>query len=196
MQLHKARKNFTKLQQLHSLTKFCSTSTICIPWLNMAALAPYDDLKGHDNETDFLGFLQKSVPHESLTLPFEQFRFWLQIRGDICIRKTTPHYHWYRELPTPRITNMRSPNSLHHWYAESATPRITYTESQLLNFFKENSLYQSPTPRITDTESRWLRISLSQGVDDSEDWWYGESLFKEKLIWCQFSELLTAKPCL
>ncbi len=47
-------------------------------------------LKGHGNETDFLGFLQKLVPHESLTLPFEPFRFWLRIRGDIHIRKMTP----------------------------------------------------------------------------------------------------------
>ena len=27
-------------------------------------------VKGHGNEADFLGFLQKLVPHESLTLPF------------------------------------------------------------------------------------------------------------------------------
>ncbi len=33
-------------------------------------------LKGHGNEADFLGFLQKLVPHRSLTLPFEPFRFW------------------------------------------------------------------------------------------------------------------------
>ncbi len=37
-------------------------------------------LKGHGNEADFLGFLQKSFPHESLTLPFEPFRFSLRIR--------------------------------------------------------------------------------------------------------------------
>ncbi len=47
-------------------------------------------LKGHGNEADFLGFLQKLVPHRSLTLPFEPFRFRLQIRGDILNRKTTP----------------------------------------------------------------------------------------------------------
>ena len=47
-------------------------------------------LKGHGNEADFLGFLQKLVPHRSLTLPFEPFRFWLRIRGDIRIRKMTP----------------------------------------------------------------------------------------------------------
>ncbi len=46
-------------------------------------------LKGHGNETDFLGFLQKLVLHRSLTLPFEPFRFWLRIRGDIRNRKTT-----------------------------------------------------------------------------------------------------------
>ncbi len=47
-------------------------------------------LKGHGNEADFLGFLQKSVPHESLTLHFEPFRFSLGIRGDIRNWKTTP----------------------------------------------------------------------------------------------------------
>jgi hypothetical protein len=47
-------------------------------------------LKGKGNETDFLGFLQKLVPHRSLTLPFEPFQFWLQIRGDIHNRKMTP----------------------------------------------------------------------------------------------------------
>ncbi len=48
------------------------------------------DLKGHGKEADFLGFLQKLVPHRSLTLPFEPFRFWLRIRLDICNQKTTP----------------------------------------------------------------------------------------------------------
>ncbi len=47
-------------------------------------------LKGHANEVDFLGFLQKLVPHRSLILHFELFGFWLQIRGDIRNRKTTP----------------------------------------------------------------------------------------------------------
>ena len=47
-------------------------------------------LKGHGNEADFLGFLQKSVRHRFLTLDFEPFRFGLRIRGDIRNRKTTP----------------------------------------------------------------------------------------------------------
>ncbi len=47
-------------------------------------------LKGHGNEADFLGFLQKSVPHRFLSLHFEAFRFGLRIRGDIRNRKTTP----------------------------------------------------------------------------------------------------------
>ncbi len=47
-------------------------------------------LKGHGNEADFLGFLQKLGPHRSLTLPSEPFRFWLRIHGDIPNRKTTP----------------------------------------------------------------------------------------------------------
>ncbi len=139
-------------------------------------------LKRHGNEADFLGFLQKLVPHESLTLPFEPFRFLLRIRGDIHIRKTTPRYHRYGELPTPLISDTgscRLPASLirgvadspHHWYAESATPRITDTESRLLNFLKENSLYwwygeygESPTPRIVESESRQLRVLVIRGV--------------------------------
>ncbi len=65
-------------------------------------------LKGHGIEANFLGFLQKLVPHSSLTLPFEPFRFHLRIRGDIYIRKTTPRYHRYGESPTPRTTDTRS----------------------------------------------------------------------------------------
>ncbi len=45
-------------------------------------------LKGHGNEADFLGVLQKLVPQRSLTLPFEPFRFWLRNRRDIRNRKT------------------------------------------------------------------------------------------------------------
>ncbi len=36
-------------------------------------------LKGHGNEADFLGFLQKSVRHRFLTLNFEPFRFGLRV---------------------------------------------------------------------------------------------------------------------
>jgi hypothetical protein len=57
-------------------------------------------LKGHGNEADFLGFLQKLGPHRSLTLPFEPFRFWLRILGDICNRKMTPRLG---ELVTLRL---------------------------------------------------------------------------------------------
>jgi hypothetical protein len=46
-------------------------------------------IKGTWNEADFLGFLQKLVLHRSLTLPFEPFQFWLQIRGDIRNQKMT-----------------------------------------------------------------------------------------------------------
>jgi hypothetical protein len=147
-------------------------------------------LKGHGNEADFLGYLQKLVPHDSLTLPFGPFRFWLQIRGDIRIRKTTPWYQWYRESPTLCIGDTgscRLPVSLsrgvddspHQWYAESATPRITDMESRLLNFLKENSLYrwygELSTPCTSDPVSCWLPISLSRRVADFVYHWYGES---------------------
>ncbi len=139
-------------------------------------------LKGHGNEAEFLGILQKLVPHESLTLPFRPFRFWLRIRGDIHIRKTTPSYLRCGESRTLRIVDtgsLRLPVSLsrgvndspHHWYAESVTPRITDTESRLLHFLEENSLYrwygELSTPRTSDTVSRRLSVSLSRRVADS-----------------------------
>ncbi len=122
-----------------------------------------NQLKGHGNEADFLGFLQKLVPHESLTLPFGPFRFWLRIRGDICIRKTTPRYHLWGESPTLRSGdtgsrqlsvavirgvadsriiesgNRRLPASLIRGVGDS--PHHPYGESAIY-FFKENSLYQ------------------------------------------------------
>jgi hypothetical protein len=127
-------------------------------------------------------------------------------------------YQWYGESPTPCITDTRSrqlPASLIRGVG------ITDTESRLLNFLKKtlcidgvesrwlpppviqwvaDSLYrwvgESPTPCITDTESRWLCVSLSRGVDDSVDRWYGSRYSKKKIIWCRFSALLPAKPCL
>ncbi len=132
--------------------------------------------KGHGNEADFLGFLQKLVPHESLTLPFGPFRFWLRICGDIRIQKTTPRYHQYGELLTLRISDTGSrrlpvllswgvDNSPHHLYAESATPRIPDTESRLLK----------KTLCIDDTESRRLPAPVLWWVAGSPYFWVGES---------------------
>jgi hypothetical protein len=83
-------------------------------------------LKGHGNEADFLGFLQKSVPHESLTLSFEPFRIWLRIRGDIRNRKTNlrlaesgsrrlPHFG---ELVSRRLTDSASRESANEFLKE------------------------------------------------------------------------------
>jgi hypothetical protein len=47
-------------------------------------------LKGHGNEADFLGFLHKSVPHESLTLTIEPFRFLLRIAEIFVIKNDSP----------------------------------------------------------------------------------------------------------
>jgi hypothetical protein len=98
-------------------------------------------LKGHGNEADFLGFLQKLVPHKSLTLPFEPFRFWLQIRRDIRNRKTTPRLgdsasrrlsdsvsRGVGNSPTRRVGN--SPTRR---VGESMTRRFGESGSRLLN---------------------------------------------------------------
>jgi hypothetical protein len=76
-------------------------------------------LKGHGNEADFLGFLQKLGPHRSLTQPFEPFRFWLRIRRDIPNRKTT------RRVGEPAFECLKG-NSASQ---ESLTPRIGESES-------------------------------------------------------------------
>ncbi len=105
------------------------------------------------------------------------FRFWLQIRGDIRIRKTTPRYQWYGESPTPRITDTRSRqlhaslirrvgDSPHHRYGESA---IEFYKRKL-SVLMMRRVGESATLRITDRESWRLRLSLSR-----------ESLFKEKI---------------
>ncbi len=121
--------------------------------------------------------LHKSVPLQSLAVPYEPFRFWLRIRGDIRIWKTTPSYQL-------RVLVIRGvADSPYQWYAESLTPRIVDTGSRLLNFLKENSPYrwqrESSTPRISDTVSRRLPVSLSRrlpvslsrGIDDSIYHW-------------------------
>jgi hypothetical protein len=127
--------------------------------------------------------------------------FWLRIRGDIHIPKTTPRFHRYGESPTPRSSETGSrqlPASLIHGVGHS--PHHRYRESAGWIFLKK-------TLRIDDTESRQLCISPIRRVDNSPYRWVGESTTprigdtgsrysKKKLIWCQFSELLTAKPCL
>ncbi len=47
-------------------------------------------LKGHGNEADFLGFLQKLVPHRSLTLPFKPFQFGFEFAEIFVIEKRLP----------------------------------------------------------------------------------------------------------
>ncbi len=131
-------------------------------------------LKGHGNETDFLGFLQKLVSHESLTLPFRPFRFWLRIRGDIRIRKTTPRYYWYWESMTPRITDTRSRR-----LPASPIRRVGYWIFLKKTLFIDSPHQwygESPTPRILESESRRLRVSLIRRVDDSAYRWVGESM--------------------
>jgi hypothetical protein len=77
-------------------------------------------LKGHGNEADFLGFLQKLVPHRSLTLLFQPFRFWLQIRGDIRNRKTAPRLGESES----RLLNISKENLASRRVGDSSTRRI------------------------------------------------------------------------
>ncbi len=90
-------------------------------------------LKGHGNEADFLGLLQKLGPHRSLTLPFEPFRFWLQIHGDNRNRKTTPRL---TKSGSRRLSDSASrgfADSPTRQVGESTTHRLAESGNRLLN---------------------------------------------------------------
>ncbi len=93
-------------------------------------------LKGHGNEADFLGFLQKFVPHRSLTLPFEPFRFWLRIREDIRNRKTFKSR--LSDSPTRRVGE----SAFECLNENSESRRVGYGESanRYSNFWDFSSL--------------------------------------------------------
>ncbi len=58
-------------------------------------------LKGHGNESDFPRFVHKSVWHMSLSLHFELFHFWLQIRGEKRLPDSA--YRGVADSPTRRV---------------------------------------------------------------------------------------------
>jgi hypothetical protein len=112
-----------------------------------------------------------------LTLPFGPFRFWLWIRGDIHIQKTTLRslirgvadspYRWYGESPNPHIVESgRLPASLIRGVGDS--PYHRYGESAI-EFFEKKTLC------IDDTESRRLPTPVIRWVADSPYRWVGES---------------------
>ncbi len=135
-------------------------------------------LKEHGNEADFLGVFAEIgsswVPYntfQAVPILASNSRRYSYSKNDSLLHR----YGESRTLPIGDTGSRRLPISLSrgvddsppHWY-ESATPCITYTESRLLNFLKENSLYrwygESSTPRTSDTVSRWLPLSLSRRV--------------------------------
>ncbi len=76
------------------------------------------------------------VPHRSLTVPFELFRFWLQIRGDIHNQKMTPRVG---ESATLRL-------------GESATLRLDESGSRRVG----ESAFECLKEKLGDSESRRL----------------------------------------
>ncbi len=117
-------------------------------------------LKGHGHEAHFLGFLQKLVTQRSLTQPFELFRFWLRIRGDICNRKTS---RGVGDSPTQRV-------------GESATLQLTESESEsrLLNVEKKTRRdWESATPRTArNVELGTLGQFRSEAKRKLREWFF------------------------
>ncbi len=98
--------------------------------------------------------MQKLVPHRSLTLPFEPFRFCLRIRGDIRNRKTTPRL------------------------GESATLRLGESGSRRLSDWESRGVDNSPTRRVGESAFECLKENLaSQRAVDSPTRRAGESLW-------------------
>jgi hypothetical protein len=110
-------------------------------------------LKGHGNEADFLGFFQKLVPHRSLTLPFEPFRFWFRIRGDIRNRKTTPDSE-SRLLNVKKETRRVGESSTPR-FGESSIRRVVDSPTRLLD-----SLSPLPQASVTPKRERGVHSTL------------------------------------
>ncbi len=122
-------------------------------------------LKGHGNEADFLGFLQKLGPHRSLTLPFEPFRIWLRIHGDIRNQKTTPRL--------TKSGSRRLSDSVSRGVDDSTSRRVW------------ESAFECLKEKLGELESRRLPDSAYQGVANSptrrvgeSPWRVGESVFE------------------
>ncbi len=122
-------------------------------------------LKGHGNKADFLGFLKKLGTHRSLTLPFEPFRFWPRIRGDIRNRKTTPRLAESGSRWLSDSASLGVDNSPTHRVGESAfeclKEKLGESESRRL---PNSANRESLTPRLGESESHQLPDSPSRGV--------------------------------
>jgi hypothetical protein len=112
-------------------------------------------LKGHGNETDFLGFLQKSVPHRFLTEYFEPFRFGLHIHGDTRNQKATPRF---AESGSCRLSD--SPSFLLN--IQKPAPRLGESVSCRLPDSPSRRVSESPTRRVGELPTRRLAESGSR----------------------------------
>jgi hypothetical protein len=119
-------------------------------------------LKGHGNESDFLGFLQILGPHRSLTLPFEPLRFWLRICGDVRNRKTTPRLG---ESVTLRLSESGS-----RLLSDSASRGVTDSPPRQVG----ESAFECLKEKLGKSESRRLPDSANQGVANSPTQRVGE----------------------
>ncbi len=111
--------------------------------------ASVSNLKGHGNEADFLGFLQKLVPHRSLTLPFKPFWFWLRIRGDFAIEKRLG------DSPTRRV-------------GESLTLRLAESGSRLPDWASRRVGFWMYKRKLGESESQSLAGEGAGGPNSDE----------------------------
>jgi hypothetical protein len=116
----------------------------------------YISLKGHGNEADFLGFLQKLVPHWSLQYLSSHAAFGFELAEIFVIEKQLP------DSATLDLGSRQLP--------DSPSRRVGF-------WMYKRKLGELESWRLPNSASRRVVDSLTRRVGESL-WWVGESLFK------------------
>ncbi len=93
------------------------------PWIFVFVFCTYVSMPSFLRGTWQLGGFSgvfADFPHRSLSLPFELFRIWLRIRGDIRNRKTTPRLGesgscWLSDSPSIQVCFSLSHSTMHYY---------------------------------------------------------------------------------
>ncbi len=121
----------------------------------------------------FWGFCRNCVLIcRSLTLPFEPFRFWLRIRGDIRNRKTTPRIG---ESGSRRLSDSAS-----RGVADSLTRRVGESAFECL----KEKLGESESLRLPDSANRGVANSPTQQVRESSNQPFKRSIWQKRSQGC------------
>ncbi len=138
--------------------KFCLC--VCFSWCRrrgcwgLSVLCICDSQGGMWQWGRFPRFLHKLVRHWSLKLHFEQFRFWLRIRGDIIIDSASQEVADSPSLGVANSPTRRVGESLTLRLCELANPRLAESRS---GYGESGSRYSNFLKFIIDLQNRPLK---------------------------------------